>query len=62
MADKAAIFFKFIFLLVHPCDRNDNGGCNQICNKDGDDVQCGCAAGFKFADNDNKTCVISKYW
>ena len=35
------------FYLVHPCDRKDNGGCNQVCDKEGDNKTCSCDEGFE---------------
>lgn len=42
---------------VHPCDQPDKGGCEQICNKKGDEGQCGCNEGYKLVDG--KTCEKS---
>ena len=39
-------------LLVHPCDDN-NGGCEQECEKDGDKAKCQCRDGYKV---DGKVC------
>ena len=33
--------------LVHPCDEEGNGGCDQICKKVSDKAECGCREGFK---------------
>ena len=41
--------------LVHPCDKEDNGGCQQKCEKDGDVGKCACQEGFKLA-GDGKNC------
>ena len=41
---------------VHPCDRKDNGGCTDICMKDGEKVKCECEKGFKLLP-DKATCV-----
>ena len=49
-----------IIFLVHPCDRSDNGGCQQKCNKDGDEFTCSCDKGFKLAD-DKAACSKSEY-
>ena len=43
---------------VHPCDQPGKGGCEQICNKKGDEGQCGCNEGFKLIDG--KTCEKSR--
>ena len=47
------------FCLVHPCDKPDNGGCSQKCEKDGDNAKCGCDEGYEL-NKDNKTCKESK--
>ena len=40
---------------VHPCEKEDNGGCQHVCEKDGDDAKCSCHDGFKLA-ADGKSC------
>ena len=42
---------ELCFFLVHPCDLPTNGGCDQVCNKDGVNASCSCDDGFKLADN-----------
>lgn len=42
-------------LLVHPCDKSDNGGCNQICNKRKEWHECSCETGFALG-KDKMTC------
>ena len=42
--------------MIHPCDRKANGGCNQICKKNGKDAVCLCRNGFVMS-ADNETCV-----
>ncbi len=42
--------------LVHPCDRQSNGGCSQICNKTKLAYECACEEGFAL-EKDRKTCV-----
>ena len=42
-------------VLVHPCDTADNGGCNQICNKQKHKHECACEDGFVLG-KDGKTC------
>ena len=32
--------------LVHPCDKANNGGCSQICNKRNEKHECSCENGF----------------
>ena len=46
-----------IYFLVHPCDKDSNGGCNQKCIKDGGNYTCGCNENFKLTD-DGKTCKL----
>ena len=43
------------FYLAHLCDRESNGGCSQICNKKGDNVECSCNEGFKLS-SDGVSC------
>lgn len=43
---------------VHPCDRPDNAGCEQVCNKEGDNGVCACNEGYKLVGN---ACNKSKY-
>ena len=40
-------FLIFSHLLEHPCDKEDNGGCQQICTENGKDYKCSCKEGFK---------------
>ena len=47
------------FFTVHPCDKDTKGGCDQICNKDGDDAVCACMKGYETNDG-GKTCTKSK--
>ena len=49
-----------IFTLAHPCDKKDNGGCSQVCNKDGEEAACACHEGFELTD-DEKSCKESKH-
>ena len=46
----------FEFFPVHPCDKPDNGGCNQNCTKEGDKAKCVCKEGYKLED-DGKICT-----
>ena len=46
-------------ILVHPCDKENKGGCSQICNKKGDEALCACDEGFEL-DTDGQTCNKSK--
>ena len=45
--------------IVHPCDIG-NGGCGQICNRDGDDAVCACEEGFELG-SDGKSCSKGEY-
>ena len=42
-------------LLVHPCDKETKGGCNQICNKRKEWYECSCESGFVLG-KDKKIC------
>jgi len=49
----------------HPCDQQNRGGCNQICQKDGTRAICGCKENYEL-DTDKRTCLrkkrcVSKY-
>ena len=46
-------------LLVHPCDKDSNGGCSQKCVKKGDDAICACGDGFILA-KDGQACDRGK--
>ena len=42
--------------LVHPCDKKTKGGCDQICEKNGEAAKCACKEPeFKLAE-DTKSC------
>ena len=45
--------------LVHPCDKEEKGGCSDICERKGDEAVCKCEENFKLTD-DGKTCEESK--
>ena len=46
---------------VHPCDKESNGGCQDICNKEeGDDYHCSCNPPGDYELVDGKTCKKSK--
>ena len=47
-------------ILVHPCDRDNKGGCEQVCEKDGAKAKCGCKEGFEITD-DGITCKKGKF-
>ena len=49
--------FHSIYFLVHPCDKKTYGGCEQVCNKDGENAKCSCEPAEEFTLNaDGKTC------
>ena len=53
-------WFLFGFILVHPCDKADKGGCEQTCEKKGEEEYiCSCPVGYKLND-DGKKCDKSK--
>jgi len=52
---KYAANISFLTLLVHPCDKSDNGGCNHICNKRKEWKECSCEPGFALS-KDKMTC------
>ena len=39
-----------MILPVHKCDQGNNGGCDQLCIKEGEKVLCACEKGFKLVD------------
>ena len=43
---------------VHPCDQPDKAGCEQVCNKEGDEGKCDCNEGYK---PNGKKCEKSKH-
>ena len=46
-------------ILVHPCDKANNGGCSQLCKKRKEWHVCSCKAGFVLV-KDNRTCKRGK--
>ena len=58
-----AFIFHFIpsVFLVHPCDKDNNGNCEQICTKKGDWAKCDCNNGFKLAPNET-SCIKSNFY
>ena len=42
---------------MHPCDRDNQGGCDQICLKDGKMAKCTCREGYELSE-DGITCDI----
>ena len=53
-------FSYLIFSVIHPCDQEEKGGCEQICAKNGAVAQCSCNEGFKTSTTDPKKCEESK--
>ena len=51
--------FNLCLYSVHPCDKEEKGGCSQICEKKGKEAACACKDGFFLAE-DTKTCKESK--
>ena len=46
-----------IVFSVHPCDKENKGGCDQTCNKEDEKAVCSCAAPeFKLGE-DGKSCL-----
>ena len=45
------IFIFFFSFSVRTCQNSGNGGCMQICNKNGDELECSCREGFKLNDD-----------
>ena len=50
----------FNFPVVHPCDQENKGGCEQLCTKKDDQAVCGCNEGYRVA-TDPKKCEKSKF-
>lgn len=46
---------------MHICDQGNNGGCDHICSKDGDQATCSCSVNYLLAD-DGLTCDKSMYY
>ena len=51
---------SWLLFLVHPCEKKGNGGCEHMCNKDGDKVRCTCKEGFVL-EEDGKSCETGKF-
>ena len=45
---------------VHPCDKTTKGGCEHVCEKDGDEPVCKCNKDYKLNELNKKTCSKSK--
>ena len=45
---------------VHPCDKENRGGCTQTCTKSGEKAECACNEGY-FLENDGKTCGLFSF-
>ena len=41
--------------LVHPCEKEEKGGCSDICKKNGLSVTCSCPEEYELME-DKKTC------
>ena len=41
--------------LVHPCEKENKGGCSQICNKRKEKHECSCEVGYVLT-RDKRTC------
>ena len=48
-----------VWFVVHPCEKEDNGGCQHKCNKQGSEASCSCNEGYQL-NADTKTCDKSK--
>ena len=55
VAEKSFFPINIFQFLVHPCDKANNGGCSQICNKRMEKHECSCEAGFVLKE-DKMTC------
>ena len=44
-----------VLVSVHPCDEEDNGGCEETCVKKGMTAECTCPKGYTLAE-DKKAC------
>lgn len=49
------LIIHFQFPIVHPCDKADKGGCNQVCIKRKAWHVCSCKSGFMLG-NDKRIC------
>ena len=45
-----------LHFIVHPCDQEENGGCEHLCEKVGSKAVCKCNKNFKL-DKDGKNCT-----
>ena len=52
-------WFEIYVLLVHPCDKEDKGECEETCEKKGETFICSCPPGSKL-NADGKKCDKSK--
>ena len=47
---------KITLLIVHPCDQGDKGGCEDVCNINGDQAVCSCSKPGYQLHSDGKKC------
>ena len=47
--------FIALFVAVHPCETDGNGGCEHICTPEGQEPICSCEKGYEL-ETDNKKC------
>ena len=47
LPESISIISNLCHFIVHPCDKPDKAGCQQICKKVGEEPQCACEAGYK---------------
>ena len=45
---------------MHPCDKPSKGGCEQMCEKMGNEAICKCNAGYTL-EADGQSCSEGKY-
>ena len=45
---------------MHPCELSTKGGCEHVCNENGDEAKCSCDDGYELKE-DGKGCSKSKY-
>ena len=46
---------------MHPCDQPDKAGCEETCEKKGDEAVCGCPDEYQLA-GDGKSCEPGIYF
>ena len=45
---------------IHPCDKETKGGCEQVCNKDGEKAKCSCDPKEDYKLEEDGSCTKSK--